>query len=120
MTVKKPWKSAYWPKIIEAQAEANIERAKSNSGGQNWPYFYDANGELRKLLNMQIHGRNQYLYINSVKIMETILAEWENLPLYSRRDLKTRMKSYENIYLSKAIYVSRKEEFDALVAEINS
>jgi|11_taG_2_1085331.scaffolds.fasta_scaffold15531_5 hypothetical protein len=120
MTENKPWRAAYWPKIIEEQMKANFERRRTNSGGDHWPYFYDANSNLRKTLGMENQGRNQYLYINSANIMEAILAEWENLPVYSRKDLTKRMKSFENVFLMKAIYTTRKEEFDALVAEINS
>tara|TARA_R100000544_G_C2207299_1_gene49998 strand:- start:399 stop:755 length:357 start_codon:yes stop_codon:yes gene_type:complete len=118
MTIKMPWRAEYWPAIID---ELKLKNAKQKGSG-DWPYFYDMNLTLRKILGpIAPNSRNNsYIYINDSRIIVEIIKVWSEIPDYSRRDFARRMKPYEKRYMHKAIYNKRKEEFDALVSETNS
>ncbi|MGI9312172.1 MAG: hypothetical protein ACR2O9_01365 [Alphaproteobacteria bacterium] len=123
MTNTKPWKADYWTMIIE---ELKIENAKRKDTRFQWPYIYDYNQSFSKLLksanlyDQQINRHHSYMYIDKPEIMEFIVKNWDRLNENQISRLRSSMRNFEKNYILKAVYKKRKEEFDALVAEINS
>ena len=115
MTIKLPWRAAYWPKMIE---QIRLKNETKKNGDTQWPYFFDYASAVKRVLNKTSGG--QYIHVSSGEMMQSIIDVWAELPIVSRRDFIRRIKYYEKTYLLKTIYDSRKEEFDALVAETNS
>jgi hypothetical protein len=121
----KPWKAKYWPMIVKEIQIDNEKRGKKNLH-PSWVYIYDYRRSIYKLLNTNFDdkkGENvnkTYFYVNEPKTMQKILDNWENISDDVKHSLRRTMKGFESKYLHMAIYKTRKEEFDALVAEVNS
>ena len=111
---KLSWKAVYWPRIIEEDSKQMKERQSV--------YVYDYGGRLGRYYKE--HGfsdavKGNYLYINTVVMMQHTIDNWDEICLLSMyfANVKRTMKPLENRHLLKVIYMDRLEGFNALVAE---
>ena len=114
---KLSWKAGYWPRIIEEESK----RLPKNENRQS-VYVYDYGSRLG--LYYKKHGfadavKGNYLYINTVVMMQHTIDNWDEICLLSMyfANVKRTMKPLENRHLLKVIYMDRLEGFNALVAE---
>ena len=119
MTTGLSWKAAYWPKIIEIK-----KKLEGTPPNQQWPYVYDNDNRIRMALNVERRDnhRGYYIYINTPELMQMMINKWDEFAGTNNylNNFKSQMKEYERLYLHQIIYETRKEEFNALVAKINS
>jgi len=113
---KLSWKAAYWPRIIEEE-----NRLLKNQNRQS-VYVYDYGSRLG--LYYKKHGfadavKGNYLYINTVEMMQHTIENWDEICLLSQyfTQVKRNMRALEVKHLLKVIYSDRLEGFNALVAE---
>jgi hypothetical protein len=113
MNNNKNWKTEYWPEIIRINIESNVDKKQHSV-----PMVYD----YRKTISAVIEKKadNQYFRLDTVEKAELVVNRWPLLSELQQNNLKRVMKYYENSFLTQAVYMKRKEEFDALVAEANS
>lgn len=112
--MNKNWKTEYWPEIIRLNNEA-IKNGKRNI---QIPQMYDYHGTISETIGVTTQG--VYFTLNTVEKTEALVKNWGLLREGTQRNIRRIMKHYEDKHLIKAVYIKRKGEFDALVAEINT
>jgi|14BtaG_2_1085337.scaffolds.fasta_scaffold13574_6 hypothetical protein len=112
--MNKNWKTEYWPEIIRL----NIEVNKNGKNNIQQPQMYDYHGLISETIGMPSSG--VYFTLNTVEKTEALVKNWDLLLAPTKRNIRRIMKYYEDKHLIKAVYIKRKGEFDALVAEINT
>ena len=111
---KLSWKAVYWPRIIEEDSKQMKERQSV--------YVYDYGSRLERYYKQYGFAdtvKGNYLYINTVEMMQHTIDNWDEICLLSSyfTSVKRTMKALETKHLLKVIYSDRLEGFNALVAE---